>query len=128
MDRKKTLRDYNFEEIYQVLYHSDIPKDLWGNEKRETEQLFINHSVGNLKMFQIPLIWIPIIRKLLLALIKIDPDIHFFQVREQSGELSLLTRPSHTYEPLIRQTLFGAKKAINTVTLIQLRLIDRIKK
>ena len=127
MDRKKTLRDYNFEEIYQVLYHSDIPKDLWGNEKRETEQLFIDHSVGNLKMFQIPLIWIPIIRKLLLALIEIDPNIHFFQVREKSGELIILTRPS-VYEPLIQQTLFGARKAINTVTLIQLRLLDRTKK
>jgi hypothetical protein len=127
MDRKKTLQSYNSEEIYQVLYHSNIPKTLWGNERRETEQLFIDHSVGTLTMFQIPLIWIPIIRKLLLALVEIDPDIHFFQVREQSGELSLLTRPSHTCEPLIRQMLFAAKRAIDTVTLIQLRLLDEAK-
>lgn len=126
MNRKKTLQNYSFEEVYQVLYHSNIPRNLWEDEGHQTEQLFIDHSVGNLTMFQIPLIWIPIIKELLLALIKIDPNIHFFQMREKAGELIVLTRPS-LYEPLIQQMLSGAKKAINTVTLIQLRLLDEAK-
>lgn len=123
----ETLQKHTIEKIHQALYHNNMPKTLWGNERRETEQLFVDHSVGNLIMFQIPLIWIPIIRKLLIELIKVDPDIYFFQVREKVGELRVLTRPSHLYEPLIQQMLFSARTAINTVTLIQLKLLNRIK-
>ena len=127
MDQKKTLQEHTIDKVYQALYHNNIPKVLWGNERRETEQLFIDHSVGNLVMFQIPLIWIPIIRKLLLELVKVDPDIYFFQMKEKAGELRVLTSPSHLYEPLIQQMIYGAKEAINTVTLIQLKLLNRME-
>ena len=127
MDRKRVLQDYDLDEIYQVLYHSNIPKTLWKSDRYETKRLFVNHSVGDLKMFCIPLIWIPIVKKLMLELVKIDPNIHFFQVKERAGELRILTSPSYIHESLIQQILFGARKAIDTITLVQLKLKDKIK-
>lgn len=133
IDEKKVLKDYSLYEINKVLYHDKSLLDnkrcrlKWSDEKYKLKQIFDKYSpVNSSDKFHIPLLWVPIVKALMKALIEIDPYIHFFQIREVSGELEVYVKPSSSnYEELIQQQIIGATMAIDTITLIQLELFNK---
>jgi len=124
---KKRLGKYNLSEINEALYCNKLFENLWLTEKQEAKQLFLNHSDEQPKMFDIPSVWVPMVKHLMEKLIKVDPGIRFLQVKEKLGELRVYIKTLAIHHDLVHHMIYGASKAVDTVTLIQLRMLDRIK-
>ena len=120
-----SIEKYNLHEINYALYYNYDTKNLWLKKNQKAKQLFLEHSNDNLEMFNIPFIWGPIVYKLLAELIKVDPNIIFLQVKEKQGKLKICIKCSKIWETLIQHLIFGAKAAIDVITLTHLKLISK---
>lgn len=124
---KKEAKKYSLDRVNDALYGDEVFKNIWGIKEQEAEQLFLRHSDEQPNMFSIPSLWAPIVKHLMEELVKVDPGIRFLQVKEKLGGLRVYTKPSAMRRDLIHHMIYGAAEAVDTVTLVQLRMIDRMK-
>ena len=124
---KTWLKKYSLDRINDALYCDKVFRNIWVTEKKEAKQLFLDHSDEQPNMFSIPSLWVPIVKSLMEELIKVDPDIRFLQIKEKLGGLMVYTKPSAVRRDLVNHMIYGAAGAVDTVTLVQLRMIDRMK-
>lgn len=124
---KKGLKKYSLDRINDALYCDKVFRNIWVTEKQEAKQLFLGHSDEQPNMFSIPSLWVPIVKYLMEELIKVDPGIRFLQVKEKLGGLKVYTKPSAMCRDLVHHMIYGAAGAVDTVTLVQLRMTDRMK-
>lgn len=120
-------KKHSLDKMNDALYHNKIFRNIWGPEKQEAKQLFLDHSNEQPNMFSIPSLWVPVVKCLIEELIKVDPNIRFLQIKEKLGGLRVYTKPSVIHRDLVHHMIYSAAEAVDTVTLIQLKMIDRMR-
>lgn len=99
------------------IYRNEALKNLWPVEHKLAKQMFLDHSNEQPNMFNIPSIWVPIVKLLMENLITIDPDIYFYQVKERFGMLSVHVK-SLKHKDFAQRLIDGASRAVDVITIV----------